>query len=373
MNPNFEKPFTFDRVVRMLVYLSIAIVSFILIKNLSGALLPFLVAWLLAYMIYPLVKMFQYKLKLKYRVLAVFMSLISIILVISLIVCALIPMVSSEVSKMMAMINDYINHSYQINSMIIPSEWQNNFKQFMLSFDLKDAFSEGNLIEIAKKISPQFWGFISSSYSFLVSIFVVFIVILYLFFILLDYETLSEGWLKLIPNKYRVFVSQLSNDLETGMNKYFRSQALIALIVGILFAIGFRIIGLPLGILLGLFIGLLSFVPYLHTIGIFPAIILAALKSVENNENFLVILAATLIVFAIVQLIEDVILIPKIMGKSMGLNPAVILLSLSIWGALLGMVGLIIALPMTTLLISYYKRFILWEKEDIKKLNEPKV
>jgi predicted PurR-regulated permease PerM len=59
-------------------------------------------------------------------------------------------------------------------------------------------------------------------------------------------------------------------------------------------------------------------------------------------------------------------LVPKIMGKVTGLNPAIILLSLSVWGSLLGMVGVIIALPMTTLVISYYKRFVL----DVTKPNQ---
>ena len=67
--------------------------------------------------------------------------------------------------------------------------------------------------------------------------------------------------------------------------------------------------------------------------------------------------------FVVVQGIQDLFLVPKIMGKAMGLNPAVILLSLSIWGSLLGIVGMIIALPITTLLISYYKRFILNKEE----------
>ena len=68
--------------------------------------------------------------------------------------------------------------------------------------------------------------------------------------------------------------------------------------------------------------------------------------------------------FVIVQGIQDLFIVPKIMGKAMGLNPAVILLSLSIWGSLLGIVGMIIALPITTLLISYYKRFLLGNREQ---------
>ena len=62
-----------------------------------------------------------------------------------------------------------------------------------------------------------------------------------------------------------------------------------------------------------------------------------------------------------VQLIQDLYLVPKIMGKTMGLNPAIILLSLSIWGSLLGFLGLIIALPLTTLLLSYDATYALHE------------
>jgi len=72
----------------------------------------------------------------------------------------------------------------------------------------------------------------------------------------------------------------------------------------------------------------------------------------------------TLLVFAIVQIIQDSILTPRIMGKVTGLSPAIILLSVSVWGKLLGVFGLIIALPMTCLLLAYYRRII--ESEDKK-------
>ena len=145
------------------------------------------------------------------------------------------------------------------------------------------------------------------------------------------------------------------------MNSYFRGQSLIALIVGILFSIGFLIIDFPLAIGLGLFIGLLNLVPYLQLIGLIPTIALALMKSLETGQSFWVILLMALAVFAVVQTIQDMYLTPRIMGKVMGLNPAVILLSLSIWGSLLGFIGLIIALPLTTLCLSYYRRFVLKE------------
>jgi predicted PurR-regulated permease PerM len=75
-------------------------------------------------------------------------------------------------------------------------------------------------------------------------------------------------------------------------------------------------------------------------------------------------LLCALAVFVVVQAIQDLILTPRIMGSAMGLNPAIILLSLSVWGSLLGIIGLIIALPLTTLLISYYRRFVIKETDE---------
>jgi predicted PurR-regulated permease PerM len=178
-------------------------------------------------------------------------------------------------------------------------------------------------------------------------------------FILLDYEEISSGWSRLLPRRYRPFAIKLMGDVEEGMNKYFRGQGLIAFIVGVLFSIGFLIIGFPMAIALGMFIGLLNMVPYLQTLGLIPTVILAVAKSAETGQNFWLILAMALVVFAVVQVIQDGFLTPKIMGHVTGLNAAIILLSLSIWGSLLGMLGMIIALPLTTLLLNYYQQYII--------------
>ena len=140
----------------------------------------------------------------------------------------------------------------------------------------------------------------------------------------------------------------------------------MALCVGILFSIGFLIIDFPLAIGLGLFIGVLNLVPYLQIIGFIPTVVLAILKAADTGGNFWLILAAALAVFAIVQAIQDGFIVPRVMGKITGLNPAIILLSLSVWGSLMGMLGMIIALPLTTLMLSYYQRFII-NKEPIRR------
>lgn len=162
----------------------------------------------------------------------------------------------------------------------------------------------------------------------------------------------------MFPASKRPFVKELANDLSRGMNSYFRGQALISLCVGILFSVGFLIIGFPLAIPIGLFIGLLSLIPYMHAFGLIPIFLFSLIKASSTGQNFWVILCSALLVFLCVQIIQDTILTPRIMGKAVGLPPFLILLSLSVWGYLLGIIGMIIALPLTTLIISYYKRYV---------------
>ena len=178
-----------------------------------------------------------------------------------------------------------------------------------------------------------------------------------MFFILLDFERVSQGWQPYVPKKWRSVVLKLWSDLVYGMNQYFRGQALVALCVGILFSIGFLIIDFPAAIAFGLFIGILNLVPYLQVVSLVPMALLAMLKAANTGGEFWPIMLMALVVMLIVQLIQDLILVPRIMGKRMNLHPAIILLSLSIWGHWLGVLGMIVALPLSTLLLAYLKRY----------------
>ena len=353
----FKRPYTFDRVVRLVIGVLIAVALFLLINKLSAALLPFVIGWLIAYLLYPLVKFFQYRLKFKNRVLSIFAALFSVLIVLVGAGWLFLPSVIQEFSRMGVLLVAYVQ---QVDSSSLVSDdvrqWINNT---VSNIDFQHLFTWQNVESLIEKIMPQFFGLLSSTWSFIVGIFVVFMVMLYVIFILIDYEKIAEGFMLVIPKKYRSFVTELRNDVEAGMNRYFRGQALVAGIVGVLFAIGFSIIGLPLAITMGLFIGLLNLVPYLQTVGFIPVIFLALLQSMETGQSFWWFMLAVFIVFVVVQSTQDLLLVPKIMGKAMGLNPAIILLSLSVWGALFGVIGMIIALPATTLLISYYKRFVL--------------
>jgi len=229
MNSTFNKPFTFDRAIRLFIGIAIATILLLLVNRLSGVILPFLIAWLFAYMIYPLVKFFQYKLRIKFRPVAILLALVSIIGTITLFLWAIKPFVKSEYVGLQFMISNFINNTTNFGD-IVPIEWIDMLKNVLQTLDFQNLFSTENIMQFAQKVSTQVWRIVAGSFNILFSLFVVFIVLLYIFFILLDYETLEKGWERFVPRKYRRFAVQLAYDLRNGMNKYFRSQALIALL-----------------------------------------------------------------------------------------------------------------------------------------------
>lgn len=364
MNPLFDKPFTFDRVSRIVFSVLMIGGLIYLLAVLKNALLPFLIAWLMAYMMQPFVRFFQYKLKFKSRVLSITAVLVSLAGLLILLYQLVVPSIIDEIQGTFQLLQTHQGNPENIP--LIPESWRIYIVNQMDLLHLSELVSRENLLNTLKQIAPRMWTLLSSTFSLLFSVTILFVVMLYFIFILLDYEKIAEGWIKLIPERYRPFAQGLAEDVEVSMNRYFRGQALIALCVGVLLAIGFKIIDFPLAVSLGLFIGFLNLIPYLQTLGLIPMLLLSLLKAAETGGSFWLIFGSALLVLCVVQGIQDLFLTPKIMGKAMGLNPAIILLSLSIWGTLLGFVGLIVALPLTTLSLSYYKRFILMEQSKIE-------
>lgn len=340
----------------------ISSLSVYLIYTLRDVLTPFFIALFIAYLINPMITFIESKFKINNRGLSVTIGITSIFFIFTSITIASIPFINKEFQSAISLVKEY--------SEFIPplsSELSNKATQFMESDYAKDFINSSTINETINKITPLLKNLFSESLDLIMGVFSAFIILIYLIFILLGYPKLNESWEKWIPIKYRDSALEIISDLNNGMRAYFRGQAFIAFVVGILFCIGFKIVGLPLAIFLGLAIGCLNLVPYMQILGFIPAFILSILHSMETGQSVWLSLGATALVFMIVQLIQELLLIPKIMNKVTGLHPAIILLSLSIWGSLLGLSGLIIALPISTLLISYYKRHISSLSDEIPR------
>ena len=357
MTKSERNPITFDSFVRGFLGVLLFAGIVMLLNRLSSVLVPFFLAWLISYLMFPLVKFFQYRCHLKYRIVGILLSFLVVGLVLAGVFMLMVPPMVEESLRVKDLLVAYLSHSQLVNN--IPDAIEDFVRSHLSVDDIKGIVTQDGFMDGVKATLPKVWDVITQSISVVSSMFSLTMVLLYTLFILLDYEVICRSWPGLIPERYRHFAVQLVADVEDGMNKYFRGQAMVALCVGVLFSIGFLIIGFPMAVGLGMFIGLLNMVPYLQLLGFVPTILLAIVKAADTGQNFWVVLLLALVVFAVVQMIQDTFLTPKIMGHVTGLNSAIILLSLSVWGSLLGILGMIIALPLTTLLISYYQKYVI--------------
>ena len=362
-----SKEITFDKFIRWAGIVTLVIAVLYITNYLSEVLLPFFIAWFFAYLLYPVVKFIENKLHVKVRAISILLAMGAAIAIVGGVIWLIIPPMIDQFDKLEEVLTRWVHQTTHTNNLtMLIKEWlqdnQTTIERFLKSKDFSDAL---------KTTMPKVFSVVSQTATVLMSIVASMITLLYMFFILLDYETLTANWVRIFPKKNRPFWSALMKDVERELNNYIRGQGMVALCMGIMFCIGFTIIGFPMAIGLGILIGIMDLVPYLHTFALIPTAFLAMLKAADTGQNFWVVFGLAVLVFCVVQVITDMVVTPKIMGKAMGLNPAILLLSLSIWGALLGFLGLIVALPLTTLLIAYWQRYVTREKPQYEEKLGP--
>ncbi len=355
-----EREFTFDRVIRLVLGAAILTALIYLLGVLRDVLTPFALAVLLAYMLNPLVVRIQRVVS--NRKAAVTLSLLLVVTIATMAIWLLAPILAREFSGLGALFRQVTARPLPTwLSELLPADLWTRIVQWTSEPDFQEIFSAERLWHLveagAQKALPRAWQLLHGAAGFLLGLLGLLVVGFYLVFLLVDFDSFTSSWPALIPDAYRERTMEFLHEFADGMRRYFRGQSAIAAMVGILFAIGFWLIGLPMGILLGLFIGLLNMIPYMQIIGVVPALLLAVLNAWVTGGHIWVALGLCLLVFAVVQTIQDMVLVPRILGRSLGMNPVAILLSLSIWGRLLGTLGLLIALPMTCLLLAYYRRY----------------
>jgi len=370
-----DRSFTFDRVVQLALFAGLAWGLVLLLDYLSDVLLPFVTGLVVAYFLDPVTNLVQHVIK--QRVLAALFTLVSITLAVSLVVWFMVPMVGNELAEMGRTVSKMAANTElaQAAKEHLPENVWEEVNEILKRDDVKRYLTSDGAVQMAKdtakNLLPGAWGVLSGAANVLTFITGILVIMLYVVFLLIDYHNMAARWRDYLPPSIRDDVSGFVEEFIQATNRYFRSQALVACCVAVLFAIGFFTIGLPLAILMGIFIGLLNMVPYLQIVGTIPCLLLAGLKALEQGDNFLGALGLVLLVFGVVQLIQETVLVSRFQGEAMGLSPAIILLSISVWGKLLGFLGLILALPLTCLGLIYYRRY-LWKLEPAGEPSEIK-
>ena len=368
MSHFFRREFTFDRIARMLVLSVLILLIYVAVQAIWSVILPFLLAGIFAYVMMPLVRFFQYTLRLCSRGLSVILTLLLLGAVVYLAVIFIIPSINAEIEKTLQVISGY-SSGQDILTMILPRNIRNYLNGGLRWGNFPQQLSLEKILENVKLLLDQVGGIINSTLSIFSWGLVFLIGFVYFVFILLDFENLGRGFISLFPKTLRPTIRTISMDLDRYMNNYFRGQALVAMSVGILLSIGFNIIGLPLATAMGIFIGILNFIPYMQALGIIPLGLASLLMAAQTGENTFVCMLLAYGVLMVVQIIQDMIIVPRIMGQTMGMRPSLILLVLSIWGYLLGFFGMLIALPITMFIYSLYMRYVLQDEEYIEQMR----
>lgn len=360
-----NRRYDFDRVFRLIVAVASIVGGYWLLAYLSEILVPFGIAFVLAYLLNPIATKIQKKTG--NRILAVALTLLIFLGALVLVLGLLVPRVISELSGISQFLAEYAHKGPEVWQQLrerLPPQAITVLQDLLRSEKMQDLAALA-----AQKAAPGLWGVVTGAMSTIVALMTVIIVLMYLAFLLIDFQRVQSSWKEYLPPNHRDAIVEFLEDFNTALSKYFRGQTIVALAVGILFAIGFSIVGIRLAIVLGLFIGLLNMVPYLQNVALVPAFLLALLRYLERGEGFWWYIIGVALVFIVVQIIQDAILVPKIMGDVTGLRPAVIMLSIFIWGKLLGFMGLLLAIPLTVLAVTYYERLIERQRQQARRLE----
>ena len=357
------------RFLRIILVLVVVALFYFALDSLSSVLLPFAVAWLLAYLLHPMVCFVQNRMRVRYRLPSILLVLFFLALLVAGVFMLIVPSMAQEAEIFKNICVSFLNNN--IKNPSIPPAVVDFVRKFADEEGLIGLLQSSGLQDFMQTILQRTQMVLVGTVDVIYRLFGVFVTLLYMFFILLDYERLADEWPLYLPVRWRNLAGKLSKDLTDGMNQYFRGQALVALCVGALFSIGFVVIDFPIAIGFGIFIGVLNLVPYLQVISLAPMVFLSLLKAANTGDNFWVVFLSALAVLCIVQAVQDLLLVPYIMGRRMNLHPAVILLSLSVWGKLLGILGMIVALPLTTLLLGYLKRYHELNGEPVSGYENP--
>ncbi|ORU90495.1 MAG: AI-2E family transporter [Cycloclasticus sp. symbiont of Poecilosclerida sp. M] len=192
----------------------------------------------------------------------------------------------------------------------------------------------------------------SSGMAFLTGIANVVLVPVVTFYLLRDWESIVDKMHSALPRRYEKWASGLAEEVDSVLGAFFKGQILVMASLAIIYSVGLSWVGLEFGILIGFIAGIVSFVPYL---GLIVGLILACTAAVFQVYDASLI-APVLLVFAVGQVLESVVLTPLLVGDKIGLHPVSVIFAVMAGGQLFGFTGILLALPVAAVLVVFLRR-----------------
>lgn len=320
--------------IKVINILLLVVLIFIMLRygvTIGTMLKPFIIAAVIAYLLNPIVKVFEKKgIRRIFGVLIVYLIFIMIILLLSLV---LIPKLIKEISSLAVNIPHYSSQMQELLKRL-----QDGYMNSGLPESFKDVLDD-NILMLQSMILTVLQNIANGIIGVFSQLFNIVIVPVIAFYMLKDSEYFKNQFILLLPKAKRMKYIVLLRDIDNVFGKYIRGQIIVGSFVGVFTTIALLLIKVKYAVILGLFAGIANIIPYFGPfIGIVPTILFALLDSTGKA-----LYAAG--AFILIQQVESGFLTPRIIGKSVGIHPVYVIMSLIIGGRLLGIIGLIMAVP----------------------------
>ncbi|MBU0597900.1 AI-2E family transporter [Patescibacteria group bacterium] len=238
-----------------------------------------------------------------------------------------------------------------------------SFREFSLQQNLLNSL-QGTLESLQENIGQATAGIFSAVSSIFGGFFSLLGVVVITFYMLLEENALKKFIRSITPDKYQPYIFQLLNRSQDRLRLWLRGQLILCLIIGVLAYIGLIIIGLPYALVLGIWAGLTEFIPYLGPfLGAIPAVFIAITTGSFLKALFVVIW------YVVIQQLENNLIVPKVMEKTVGLNPLVVIIVMLMGAKLAGVAGIILAVPLALIIKAFFEDFLSGVKGAEEKLE----
>lgn len=325
----YQKPTTWtERLAQAAFFLALFAALWFALRLLAPVLAPVLLALLIAYVLDPLVDWFEERSV--PRSVAIVVIAAGAIGGLAALFIVIVPAISSELRDAVVGLPDDLSTYYETLSTLAA-------ERFGIDLDASLRKASSELAEAAQRAVAAVASAALDSVTTIVN---AVLVPVFTFYYLRDFDTLKKLPLKVIPPRFHARILDRSRKMDDIVGEWMRGQIEVALVLALLYAIGYSIVGLKLAVAIGLVAGLLSVVPYLGGgIGLGLALLMALIHGGTPQ------LVGSIVVYVIVQAVEQYVVTPKLVGDKVGMSPVTVMVVLLVGGSLFGFMGVLIAIP----------------------------
>lgn len=351
-------------VLALCVYTTAAILGILLLKFAAMVTAPIFISCVIAYLFNPVVTFLEKKTPFS-RGFAAALIILLLGIGLALIIVGIFPYALEQITSAADHLPAIMDSLYQ-KLQAISEYLSGKFAKYFGRIDLAKEIQESGA-RLANTISDSIGSLFSGVISILLTLLYIVFIPLFSFYFLKDARKIQRNFFELIPFQYKQRAILRVEQFNDILSSFIRGQAIVVMILSVLYSVGLSIIGLPFAILIGVFAGVGDIMPYFGTIIGFLVSMVVAFASFDSPEKLLLVMA----VFLVVKGSENWFIYPRIVGKEVGLHFVWVLFSIILFGFLFGFWGLLVAIPTAAgfklLLhdvIDYYKKSDFFKREN---------